>query len=609
VGQYSEEPWNQAPNVGWLKGIARLTSSETADHGGSLATAGLRRSLEARWSAARVDSMRPRATLEPLLLERGPDRTPSARIAVWLAGMSMLVLLIATANAANLLLARALRRRRETAVRAALGAGRSRLVAQTLTEGMLIALLGGAAALLVAQGMGKLVRGLLVHDAEWSSLLDVRSLVLAGVTVVLTGLLTGVLPALLASDVNLVSSLKAGAREGGGRRSFSRGALVVVQSALSFVLLAGAGLFLQSLHNAQAVDLGFSPERVLTVELDLRGAGYSTTEAMSLYDQVYERLAALPGVRSASLGVTQPFATTLDYDISIPGRDSVRLPPSGAPRVNAVTPEFFTTMDTRLVAGRGLTPADRRGAPLVTVINQMMARTLWPNRSPLGEHVCIVVEAKPCVEIVGVAQDARWSSLQGDLTMQMYFPLAQNPTTVPLRVLYLRTSGDPAAMVSAVQREVRAVAPRAAYADVARFTQALEPQLRPWRLGATVFTMFGVLAVVLAALGLYGVITYDVAQRTRELGVRIALGARATNVLWLVVGQGMRVAGVGIVVGLLIALAAGRWVGPLLFDTTPHDPAVLGGVALALFGVAVMSSLVPAWRATRVPPGVALRAE
>jgi predicted permease len=558
-----------------------------------------------------VDSLRPRATLESLLLERGPDRTPSARIAVWLAGMSVLVLLIACANVANLLLARALRRRRETAVRVALGAGRGRLVAQFLAEGMLIALLGGAAALSVAHAGGKLVRELLVPDVAWgSALVDARTLALAGATVIAAGLLTGLVPALQASAVDLTGSLKAGAREGGARRSLTRTALVVVQAAVSLVLLVGSGLFLRSLHNVRSVELGFVADRVLTINLDLTGAGYSTDEALALYDGLHERLARLPGVEHASLAITEPFATTLDYTITIPGRDSVRLPPSGPPRVNAVTPEFFATMGTRVVAGRGIVPEDRRGAPLVTVVNRTMAGTLWPGRSPIGERVCRPdLEDKPCFAIVGVAQDARWSSLREDPTMQMYFPLAQYASPIPLRVLYLRAAGDPSALAGAVQREVRAAAPRVLFAAVKPLADNLEPELRPWRLGAAVFTAFGALALVLAALGLYAVIAYDVAQRMREMGVRIALGARPGDVLRLVVGQGIRVAGIGIAAGTLVALAAGRWIGPLLFDTAPHDPLVLATVVLTLVGVAVTASLVPAWRATRVPPGVALRAE
>jgi predicted permease len=358
------------------------------------------------------------------------------------------------------------------------------------------------------------------------------------------------------------------------------------------------------------VELGFVADRVLTVNLDLAGAGYSTAEQIALYDRMHERLARLPGVEHASLGMTEPFATTLDYEISIPGRDSVRLPPSGPPHINAVTPEYFETMDTRLVAGRAIAASDRRGAPPVAVVNETMAATLWPGRSPIGERVCMpTIEGKPCVEIVGVAQDARWNSLSDALTMQMYFPLAQNPSSVPLRVLYLRTSGDPTAIVRAVQREVRAVAPRVLFANVVPLARNLDGEMRPWRLGATVFTVFGALALVLAALGLYGVIAYDVAQRTRELGVRIALGARAADVLWMVVRQGVRVVSLGVAIGMLVALAGGRWVRPLLFDIAPNDPVVLGAVAVTLLAVAVAASLVPAWRATRVPPGVALRTE
>jgi ABC-type antimicrobial peptide transport system permease subunit len=224
--------------------------------------------------------------------------------------------------------------------------------------------------------------------------------------------------------------------------------------------------------------------------------------------------------------------------------------------------------------------------------------------------VHLELEAKPCFEVVGVTQDARWQSLQAGPTLQMYLPLAQEPSKIPLRVLYLRTAGEPAAMARAVREAVRLEAPRVPFADVEPLAANLEPQLRPWRLGATVFTLFGGLALGLAALGLYAVIAYDVAQRLREMGVRIALGARVRDVLWLVVGDGVRVASVGIGLGAVAAIVAARWLGPLLFDAAgARDPLVLGLVALALLGVAVLASLVPAWRATRVPPGVALRAE
>jgi predicted permease len=358
------------------------------------------------------------------------------------------------------------------------------------------------------------------------------------------------------------------------------------------------------------VELGFAAERVLTVELDLTGAGYSTEESMALYGQLYQRMSRVPGVEKASLAFTEPFATTINYNISIPGRDSVSLPASGPPDMNAVTPEFFATMGTRVVAGRGFGAEDRRGAPLVGIVNETMARTLWRGGSALGERICIPgVEGKPCFEVVGIAQDARWDSLLEEPTMQMYFPLEQNPSPIPLRVLLLRASGDPTPVIRTVQNEVRAIAPRVLFTDVALLADNLEPEMRPWRLGATVFTLFGALALVLAGLGLYSVIAYDVAQRAREMAVRMAVGARAADVLRLIISQGVRLATVGIAVGVMIALAAGRWVAPLLFATGPRDPTVLGAVSAVLFGVAVAASLIPAWRATRVPPGTALRAE
>ena len=611
LAKYVDGPWHQAGHVSWLRSIARLRSDDAVVQAEALATAGYRNAQEARVGATRADSMKLAAALEPLLLERGPDRTPSARIALWLAGMSLLVLLIACANVANLLLARALRRRREIAVRVALGAGRRRLAAQLLTEGMLIAVLGGAAALFVAHSWGALVRGILLPGVEWGPVMfDPRTLAVAAAVVIGTGLLVGLVPALQASEVNLVDSLKTGSREGGGRRSATRGTLVVVQAALSLVLLVGAGLFVRSLHNARAVELGFVADGVLAVRFDLDGAGYSNDEAMALYDRLHERIARLPGVTQASLAVTEPFSTVLDYDISLPGRDSVQLPPSGPPNVNAVTPEYFATMGTRLVAGRGISPDDKKGAPMVVVINETMAEFLWPGRSPLGEVVCMDLRTgKPCYEVVGVAQDARWSSLREEPAMQMYFPLPQNPSSLPLRVLYLRTSGDDAPIIRAVRHEVAQLAPRVLFTAVEPLAMNLEPEIRPWRLGATVFTMFGALALVLAALGLYSVIAYDVAQRTREMGVRIALGAQARSVVGLVVRQGAALALVGIVTGAAISLAAGRSIGPLLFDTAPNDPTVLIGVALVLFSVAIAASLVPAWRATRVSPSVALRSE
>ncbi|MBC7789002.1 MAG: ABC transporter permease [Anaerolineae bacterium] len=609
--RYVPEPWNQAKNIEWLRGIARVNEPATIARTTSEATGGFRRALEATLSTARVDSMRPRAALEPLLLERGPDRTPTARIAVWLAGMALVVLLIACANVANLLLARALRRRREIALRLALGAGRGRLVAHLLTEGMLLTLFGGVCAVFIAHWGGVLVREIVIPDVAWGdTLVDPRMLLVAGAAVLLTWTLTSLVPALQASDIELAGALKTGAREGGGKRSRTRNVLVVAQAALSLVLLVGAGLFLRSLHNARSVDLGFSADKVLTVEANFAAAGYSNEESLALYERLLERMGSLPGVQHASLGVTIPFSTLLNVGIRLPGRDSVRLPPTGPPRINAVTADYFPTLGTPIRQGRGFTERDRRGATPVTVVNEMMARTLWPGQNPLGQCVIITEsEGEPCLEVVGIAADVRWNDLQEHPAMQMYVAMAQRVWDSPLRVVYLRTTEDGTALAHAARREVREMVPSILFADVNSLAQNIEPSMRPWRLGATMFTVFGALALVLAALGLYSVIAYDVAQRMHEMGIRIVLGARSADVLLLVVGQGVRVAGLGIALGAIIVLFTGRWIRSLLFEISPRDPVVIAAMTLTLLLVAVAASLIPAWRATRVHPSEALRAD
>jgi predicted permease len=611
LDQFVDVSWHQAGNLGFLRLVARVRAADEVTRAAAQASTGLRRALEARLSVARVDSARPRASLEPLLLERGPERSASARIAVWLAGMSAVVLCIACANVANLLLARAVRRRRESALRVALGAGRGRLVAQSLTEALALGVLGGLGAVAVAHWGGMLVRRLLVPDvAESAASADPRLLAAAAAVAVGAGLLTGIVPALHAGRADLSDALKSGAREGGGRRSAARNALVVAQAALSLVLLAGAGLFVRSLRSARAVDLGFAPEHVLSVSADLAGQGYAPAEALALTARLHERLARLPGVVSASVAITEPFNTSIGLDISLPGVDSAAMAGSMEPRVNAVTPEYFATMGTRVVRGRGIAAGDRRGAEPVAVVNETMARTLWPGRDAIGR--CVILkehDGKPCLTVVGVAQDVRWRELREPATMQMYLSLAQEFVKLPMRVVYVRTRGEPAAMVRAVRHEVRQVAPRVLVPDVEPLATNLEPEMRPWRVGATVFTAFGALALGLAALGLYAVVAYDAAQRTREMGVRLALGARGGDVLRLVIGYGVRVAAVGVALGVAVALAAGPWVGPLLFDTAPHDPVVLGGMSVLLLVVAAAAGAVPAWRATRVAPGTVLRAE
>jgi len=607
--------WHQVRNVSWLNLLGRLAPGVTDAQADAELTVAERRWLAAAPeppSAAELARTRPRVTVGPIQRERGPDGPPSGRVAIWLAGVALLVLVSACANVANLLLARATRRRREIAVRVALGVARRRLAWQLLLESLLLALFGGVAGLLVAHWGGGGVRTVLLPDVAWSgTLADPRVLGFAALAALLTGALAGLAPALQASDPDLASALKAGAREGGFQRSRTRALLLVAQGALSAVLLVGAGLFVRSLHNVTSADLGFDPGRVLLVNVDLRRAGYTEEEALALYDRLHERVRALPGVARASLTTTVPFWSNINLDLRVPGLDSVPALPSGPPTFNAVSPEYFRTMGTAIVRGRGFTEGDRFGAPRVVVVNETMARVLWPGQNAIGK--CIRVNASsdtvPCSEVLGIARDARWNEIRPEPAMQYYVPLAQRQWSGSLPELLVRPAGDPRTVADAVEREVLAEATRLSFVRVRPLQENLDEVVRPWRLGASMFTAFGALALVLAAVGLYSVLAYTVAQRTQEMGVRLALGARTADVLRLIVAEGLRVAAVGVGIGVAVALVAGRWVEGLLYEVSAHDPVVIGSIVGMLLLVAAAASLVPAMRATRVAPSVALRAD
>jgi predicted permease len=549
----------------------------------------------------------------PLSLAREPartDRSTAGSVASWLAGVSLVVLLIACANVANLLLARALRRRREIAVRLALGVGRMRLVRQLLTESMLLALLGGALGVLAAHWGARVVRALLLPEVSWSdSLFDLRVLGIAAVATLLTGILTGIAPALQAGNRDLTGALKAGTREGTFRTSRLRTGLLLAQAALSVVLLVGAGLFVRSLRNIRTIDFGFDPEQVVVV-----GATYPDAMPGSAQQQsdeaMLERLRRLPYVERAALAITAPFQTMRISDVSIPGfDDSLRAMKGALPLINGVTPEYFATVGTRIVRGRGFSAADGRGAPRVTIVNETMAKRAWRGQDPLGRCVKVGGDTMPCSEVIGVARDIVDNNVRDASSMQYYVPFAQDQLTSTGRSLFARTRGAPSAVVETMRRELAHAAPSARYIDVRVMQTNIEPQVRPWRLGASMFSVFGALALLLAAVGLYSVIAYGVTQRTHELGVRVALGARTADVLRLVVSEGLRVAVVGVSAGAVIALLAGGWLAPLLFNVSPRDPSVFAAVTSVLLVVALAASLLPALRAARVDPATALRAD
>jgi putative ABC transport system permease protein len=535
----------------------------------------------------------------------------SARVAALLGGVSLLVLLIACANVANLQLARGIARRREIAIRVALGVSRGRLVMQLLSESVVLALAGGAAALFVAYWGSGFVRRVLFgsSDLAGASVLDGRTLAYTVVASIVVGVLSGLLPAVAAGRSNVTSELKDGARAAGSQRARARTALLVVQTMLSVMLLVGTGLFVRSLRRIDALPIGLDPSRALVANVQTDGMQYTDRDVATLYERLLETAQSSPGVTFAALASSLPFYTSWAVRVRVPGRDSLPRVRDGGPYINEVTPDYFATMGTRLIEGRGFTTADHAMAHRVVVVNESLARLWWPRERAIGKCMQIGGDTMPCAEIVGIAENSRRQALVEDASLLYFIPLAQSVQQGSSRVLLVRPRGNVSAAIEPLRRILQTAAPNLPYVRLRPLEEYVSPQKRSWRLGATMFAVFGGLALVLAAVGLYSVLAYDVAQRTREFGVRVALGARGADVMGMVLARGLKTALVGGVAGGAVALLASRWVGPLLFQTSPRDPGVYGFVLCVVTAVALIAALLPAWRALRVDPIVALRAE
>jgi predicted permease len=520
--------------------------------------------------------------------------------------MSIIVLLIACANVANLLLTRALRQRREVALRLALGVSRGRLLSQLLSESVLLAVVGGALGLLVAHWGGAVLRSTLLERSEAAAgFRDPRTVLFAFIAAVTVGLLTGLAPVLQARRADLTGDLKAGVREGTHRKSRARVALLVLQGALSVILLVGAGLFVRSLRNVHHVRLGYDVNPVLLVDLNMRGEKIDSLATIALRQRLLAAAKSVPGVENASLQTSVPFWSTWSVGLYVQGIDTVsRL---GQFNVNGVSPEYFATLGTRIVRGRGVRAEDLEHSPGAMVVSEAMGKKLWPGKDPIGQCIRVGADTVPCTYVVGIAENIKNQSLDADSAFYYYLPAAQfSPNQGGL---FVRTRGDGSAFSEAVRKRLQQEMPGASYVVITPFSQIIGGETRSWELGATMFVAFGMLALVLAAIGLYSVIAYNVAQRTHELGVRRALGAQAGHVMRLVVSDGLRVAGVGVALGAVAAFWAARWVKPLLFEVSPRDPTVFAFVATTLVLVAVAASWVPALRATRVDANVALRTD
>jgi len=541
--------------------------------------------------------------LGPIQHARGPEMSKNAKVSIWLAAVAIIVLLIACANVANLLLARSLQRQREAAIRLALGAGSWRLARQVLIESLVLASAGGIAALFVTLWTGPLIRAfLLPHTSGFTEPLDARVIAFTAAVALLTGIVTGAVPAWQLARRDLTPALKAGAGEGRYQRSRLRSALLVAQVALTVVLIIGAGLFTRSLRNVKEQNFGFDPVHTLLATIDLRAAGYTPAQINAVHLQILARLGALPGIEAAAATAAHPLGYATARSVSVPGRDSIPQLSSGGPYFQQVTPGYFAAIGTP-VRGRAFTSADRRGS--VAIVNETMARLLWPGENAIGK--CFVA-GETCAEVIGVVPDARRFSAVEDVSMTFYVPFSGDAEGY-ITALVVRVRGRPEDMVAPVRSTIQETAPNLPFASVTPLADLLAPSIRPWRLGSAMFAGFALLALVLSAVGLYGVLAYVVTQRTHEMGVRVAMGAQRWDVQRLMITHGVRVAAVGAALGALGGLVAGRVLSSLLYGVSPRDPLVLFTAVLVPVVVATVASYLPARRASRVDPVVALRYE
>jgi predicted permease len=542
-----------------------------------------------------------------------------------LMAMVGVVLLIACVNVANLLIARAIARQKEIAVRLALGASRIRLIRQLLAESLLLSLLGGAAGLLLAVWTNRLLLGFLPQEdssLNITSILDVRILIFALAVSLLTGILFGLVPALRSTRPDLVPTLKdqAGAAAGGAGQVGLRKILVVAQVSLSLLLLVAAGLFVRSLHNLKALGPGFPTENLIGFNLDPSLNGYSPERCKLFYQQLTSNLNALPGVQSAALASVRILENNeWDSTVTVEGYE----PKPGEnmnPYFNSVSPGYFLTMGIPLQAGRDFTVQDTgtishgegplSEVPKVVVINEKLARHYFGNRNAIGRHIGFGGDpgTKADMEIIGVIKDAKYTNLRDEIPRQVFVPYLAF-RFVGAMTGYVRTTLEPDAVFATIRAEVKKLDTNLPIYAMRTLETHIDRSLLNERLVASLSTAFGFLAALLSTIGLYGVMAYTVALRTREIGIRMSLGARSSDVLKLVVGQGLRLVLIGLAIGLATAFALTRVLASFLFGVTATDPTTFAGVALLLSAVALLACYIPARRATKVNPMVALRYE
>jgi predicted permease len=596
---------------GWMNVMARRKPGITVAQAEADASAVFERS----WIRAREDQpaspaaqeARPRVRVSALRPGGGPNPALEAQTARWLALMSLAVLVIACANIANLFLARALGRRTETAVRLALGVSRTRLSVQPMLEALMLAAAGAALALLFAQAATPVLRALLLTAPSALPALaaDVRTV---GVTLLLATLAAvggALAPLGFARRHDLAGTLRRGGRGRSREGGRLRAALVLVQATLSVALLVGAALFVNSLNAVRALPMGYDAARVLLVNRVIRGTPFTADAQIAMRRTLLDAARSLPEVESAAWVSSAPFVSTSWTALYLPDRGSAES--LGVFTYQATTADYFRTMGTRILAGRALADSDAAGAPDVAVVSESMARVLWPGRDPLGECFRMREAAAPCRTVVGVAEDIVQQDLAATRS-HYYVPIDQYPRTWG-NGLVLRLRNDPARDGEAVRAALQRHLPGASYLTARPLAGIVARAQKPWRLGATVFVAFGLLALGVAALGLSAVAGYDVAERRQELGIRVALGASRQGLTSLVLGRSLRVVVAAVALGVAIAAATSRWLEPLLYRQPARDPFVYGAVSVIVMAVALLATAVPAYRAATLDPLNALKSD
>ncbi|MCU1240664.1 MAG: hypothetical protein JWO71_1390 [Candidatus Acidoferrum typicum] len=526
-------------------------------------------------------------------------------------GIVGLVLLIACVNLANLLLAQAASREKEIGVRAAMGASRGRVIQQLLTESLVLASLSALAGLAIAY-IGRSIlwsfRPPFIRDSDLDLGFDSHVLLFTLSVALLTAVLIGVVPALKAARPNLIEVLKVGGRGNtvGWASSPFRSMLVVTEIALALVALVGAGLFVRSMQNAQRIDPGFESTNLFMFNFDLGALHYDEGRGQQFFRAAIERAKASPGVESVTIADAPPLIPAFSRTIFPEGQDEASGYRGTLTQVNDIAPTFFETLRIPIVAGREFNDFDRAGTKQVVIANEAMAKHFWPNENAIGKRFHF--HGDPGLrEIVGVVRNTVENNIGEKPQPVVYLPLAQNYS--PAAIMLVRTSGRPEAVISSVRSQVQQLDSNLALTNVQTIGELLGQGLWAPRMGAALLAMFGGLALILAIIGVYGVLSYSVNQQTREIGIRMAMGAQTGRVLFLVVGQGMRLAAAGLVLGLIVAFAAMRVLGSLLFGVSAHDAVTFGAVSLVLALAAALACYIPARRATKVDPIIALRYE